>query len=126
MYLYTLFNHILIFTAAMLLTLPSSYAFVAKDGDRILIIDRYGEKWDITQAATIGFKPHRFQYGIGRYAFTPLNDNHLADNQAKVSQNLRVIGVTDGQEAQAYSVPKLSGHEIANTTIGSKPIAAGY
>ena len=126
MYSLTIFYNMLIIAVAMLLSLPSSYAFVKKDGDQIFIVDRYGEKWDVTQAASIGFKPHRFQYGIGRHAFTPLNDNHLDEPQAKVSQNLRVIGVTDGQEAQAYSVSKLSGHEIANTTIGSQPIAAGY
>ena len=40
--------------------------------------------------------------------------------------NTRIIGIFRDNEAQAYSVPKLSYHEIANSIIGNKPIAAGY
>ncbi len=29
-------------------------------------------------------------------------------------------------EAQAYSIPRLRGHEIASSRIGSKAIAVGY
>jgi len=38
----------------------------------------------------------------------------------------RVIGVSDGETAQAYSVPKLRYHEVANTVIGGSAIAVGY
>ena len=33
---------------------------------KTFITDRTGEKWDVSQAANIGFDPRRFQYGIGR------------------------------------------------------------
>jgi hypothetical protein len=100
-------------------------AFVTREKGKALIIDQTGEKWDVTQATSIGFDPHRFQYGIGRNAFTPLNDSHLKDTPS-FSRRYRVIGIADGAEAQAYSVSRLRRHEIANTTLGSKPIAVGY
>ncbi len=37
-----------------------------------------------------------------------------------------MIGVSDGKTAQAYSVSKLSRHEVANTMLGDAPIAVGY
>jgi hypothetical protein len=75
---------------------------------------------------SIGFKPERFQFGIGRNAFTPLDDSYLSDDADISDRNTRIIGVEDGSQAQAYSVPKLRHHEIANSKIGSKPIAVGY
>ena len=102
------------------------YSFVQEDGNKTYIVDRTGERWDITQAKSIGFKPERFQYGIGRNAFTPLDDSQLSDDIFAVSKNLRIIGIAEGSQAQAYSIPKLGRHEIANTKIGSKPIGVGY
>lgn len=101
-------------------------AFVIRKGGKYYIEDHTGERWDVTQAKSIGFKSEGFQYGIGRNAFTPLDDSSLADDTSSVYHNPRVIGVSDGTEARAYSVPKLVHHEIVNTRIGDKPIAAGY
>ena len=101
-------------------------ASVIRDGKKVYIEDHTGERWDVTQAKSIGFRPEGFQYGIGRNAFTPLDDSSLADDTSAAFHNPRVIAVTDGTEAKAYSVPKLVHHEIANTRIGEKPIAAGY
>lgn len=101
-------------------------ASVVRDGKKVYIEDYNGERWDVSQAQTIGFKPELFQYGIGRNAFTPLDDSLLAEDTSSLSHNPRVIGVTDGNEAHAYSVHKLRYHEIANSHIGEKPIAAGY
>lgn len=103
-----------------------THGLVKESGDRVAIVDRWGEHWDVTQAKSIGFKPEGFQYGIGRNAIKPLNDDHLTDKQEGMTERLRVIGVKEGDHAQAYSVPRLVHHEIANTTIGSKPIAVGY
>ena len=104
----------------------TAFSSVLREADKIYIVDRTGERWDVTQAKSIGFDPHGFQYGIGREAFTPLDESYLSDDTFFVSRGLRVIGVTGGTEAHAYSVPKLRRHEIANTTIDSKPIAVGY
>jgi len=102
------------------------FSFVDQKGDKTYIVDRTGERWDITQAKSIGFKPEGFQYGIGRNAFTTLDDKDVGDKTDSLSPGLRVIGVSDGSDTQAYSVRKLVRHEIANVTLGSRPIAAGY
>jgi hypothetical protein len=42
------------------------------------------------------------------------------------SHSLRILGVVEESEAKAYSVPRLRGHEIANSQIASKPIAVAF
>lgn len=101
-------------------------ATVQRDGDSVFIVDQHGEQWDVTQAEQMGFEPERFQYGIGRDAFTPLDESLLTDDARGVAPGTRVIGIARGAEAQAYSVRKLSRHEVANTSIAEKPIAVGY
>ena len=90
------------------------------------IVDLHGERWDVTQAQSLGFDPRRFRHGIGRNAFTPLDDSQLKDKSPLVSSNTRVIGISDGKEARAYSVPRLYRHEVANSSIGDQAIAAAY
>lgn len=97
-----------------------------KAGDKTYIVDRTGERWDITQAAAIGFKPGGFQYGIGRNAIVPLDASNLKDNTTSPPGNQRVIGVENGTDAHAYVVRKLTRHEVANTHLGDIPIAAAY
>ncbi len=113
--------------SACLYTLQgNSYSFILKEGDQTFIIDRQGEQWDITQAVSIGFKPENFQFGLGRNAFTPLDDSFLRNQTENMPSDLRILGVSDDAEVRAYSIPRLRGHEIANSVIGSKPIAVGY
>ncbi|MBW2369614.1 MAG: DUF3179 domain-containing protein [Deltaproteobacteria bacterium] len=100
-------------------------AVFMKDGNSF-IVDRYGEKWDVTQAKSLGFEPKGFQYGIGRNAILPLDGKSLSGKTEKTSNRLRVIGVANDDEAHGYSVRKLVRHEIANTTLGSTKIAAAY
>jgi hypothetical protein len=122
----TFISFILFLCFAYFITSGTAFSSVLREADKIYIVDQIGERWDVTQAKSIGFDPHGFQYGIGREAFTPLDESYLSDDTFFVSRDLRVIGVTGGTEAHAYSVPKLKRHEVANTTIGSKPIAVGY
>jgi hypothetical protein len=93
---------------------------------KVYIYDQTGAKWDVTQAVSLGFVPEKFQYGMGKDFFTPLDDSQLSESVADVSENLRIIGVVEGGESQAYSVPRLSRHEISNNTIQGKPVAVGY
>ena len=111
---------------AAIATLGGAFSRVVHEGDSTFIIDRHGERWDVTQARSLGFMPERFQHGIGRNAFTPLDDSSLKDNSDSASQSLRVIGVSDGKQANAYSVPRLWRHEVANSSLGDKKIAAAY
>ncbi|NIO03667.1 MAG: DUF3179 domain-containing protein [Proteobacteria bacterium] len=105
---------------------PAFFSRVMREDGKTYILDATGERWDVTQAESIGFKPEGFQYGLGKNAFTPLDDSYLTDDTDRVSQRLRVLGVVENAEAQAYSIPRLRGHEIANSRIGSKAIAVGY
>ena len=106
--------------------LDRSPSVVMQEGERTYLVDRLGERWDITQAVSIGFKAKYFQYGLGRNAFVPLDDRSLDDKNADVPSALRILGVSEGADARAYSIPTLTGHEIANSKVGSKPIAVGY
>ena len=111
---------------AALSPLEAAFSRVIQEGNSTYIVDLHGERWDVTQAKSIGFVPGRFQHGIGRNAFTPLDDSYFSDNAPKVSHSLRVIGISDSKEANAYSVRRLWRHEVANSRIGDKPIAAAY
>ena len=99
---------------------------VIKDDARIWLVDRTGERWDITQAVSLGFEPGGFQFGIGRNAIRPLDDGSLTSGDRHLYAGTRVIGVHNGPEAHAYVVRKLTRHEIANTALGDMPIAAAY
>ena len=117
------FPVILLFSLVLIQT---GAADVIEDNGRTYLIDQTGERWDIAQARSIGFEPRYFEFGIGRNAFRPLNESDWNSGVDNDVSNFRVIGVADGDEAHAYSVPKLSHHEIANTMLASNPILAGY
>jgi hypothetical protein len=51
----------------------------------VYLVDRHGERWDITQAKSIGFEPGRFEFGIGRNAFRPLSDNDWSHDDKKTN-----------------------------------------
>jgi hypothetical protein len=104
----------------------AAFSSVIEEGGKTYIVDRTGERWNVTQAGSIGFSPERFQYGIGRNTIPPLDNSHFSVGPYRVPEGLRVIGVTEGPAVQAYSVPNLTRHEIANTEIGGKKIAVGY
>lgn len=101
-------------------------SFVQREGSKVFIVDRLGERWDVTEAEGIGFQPGGFQYGIGRNAFETLDDSFLAENSSGVPGWARVIGISQGTDAKAYSVARLSRHEISNSELDGKPVAVGY
>jgi hypothetical protein len=108
------------------IVLSQAFSKVIEEKGKTYIVDWHGERWEISQAMTIGFEPHRFQHGIGRNAFTPLDDSHFSQDNTKVQRNTRVIGIAEGDRANAYAVSKLWRHEVANSFIGEKPITAAY
>jgi hypothetical protein len=106
--------------------IPIVAAEIIEERDQTYLIDQIGERWDISQAVSIGFKPSRFEFGIGRNAFRPLSESDWSNSVGNSKRNFRIIGIADGDEAHAYSVSKLARHEIANTMLDSDPIAVGY
>ncbi|NIS75368.1 MAG: DUF3179 domain-containing protein [Deltaproteobacteria bacterium] len=117
---------VIVITFFFLFATMVSRAKVIQDGDKSYIVDMTGERWDVTQAVSLGFDPSGFQYGIGKNAFTPLDDSHLAEGDENVPGYVRVIGVDDGKSGKAYSVGRLSRHEIANSERGSEKVAVAY
>ncbi len=101
-------------------------ATVIEERGKSWIVDQGGERWDVTQAKSLGFDPEGFQYGIGRNAFTPLDDTRVREEDGKMPGLTRVIGTREGSSPRAYSVPTLRSHEVANSNLGGKPIAVGY
>ncbi len=104
----------------------TAFSPVLKEDERTYIVDRTGKRWDISQALSLGFKPDKFQYGLGKDAFTPLDDTHLSSDSNNVPESLRVIGVAEGNDSRAYSVSRLRRHEISNSMLSNKPVAVGY
>ena len=82
-----------IFLTGFFYLMGSAPAFsgVLQDGEKTYIVDRHGERWDVTQAMSIGFEPGRFRHGIGRNAFTPLDDSSLSEDTSSARLNQRVI-----------------------------------
>lgn len=99
---------------------------VIKEDERIYIVDRTGERWDVTQAVSLGFDPDGFDFGLGKNAFSPLDDSLLTNNTADVPGSARIIGVADGSGAKAYTISRLLRHEISNSSIGKEPVAVSY
>ena len=108
------------------LLVPQAASAVFKEDGQTFLVDRTGERWDITQAVSIGFDPTHFEFGIGRHAFNPLDDADWEPGADPEGAEMRVIGVAGNGDAHAYSVNKLRYHETANTFLGSEAIVAGY
>lgn len=89
-------------------------------------MDQTGERWDISQAVSIGFNPNEFEFGIGRNAFDPLDQTQLKPASGHHTSRMRIIGVAGAGDAHAYSTEKLRYHETANTFLGSAAIVAAY
>jgi hypothetical protein len=104
----------------------NALAGILKKGDKTFLVDQTGYRWDITQAVSIGFDPKKFEFGIGKNAFNPLEEGDFKLDSKKNHPKMRVIGVAGEGDAHAYAVDKLWRHETANTFLGSIPIVAGY
>jgi hypothetical protein len=107
-------------------SLNNGHCLVIKEKDRTFLVDMTGEKWDISQAVSIGFDPVKFQFGLGKDAIKPLDDSNFGKSTQKVPPDLRILGVNKNNISKAYSIPKLSRHEVANSSIEAVPIAAAY
>jgi hypothetical protein len=50
----------------------------------------------------------------------------LTNDTTNIAKNTRVIGVTDGSTAKAYTISRLLGHEVSNSSIGFEAVAVSY
>ena len=78
------YNMYFLLVAVLVFIIPAKFGFssITREGDRIYITDLTGEKWEITQAVSLGFKPEGFNHGIGKHALdrksTRLNSSHYS------------------------------------------------
>jgi len=100
--------------------------FVIRQGGRVYIVDATGQRWEVSQAESLGLPPRHFGHGLGRDAFTPLDDSALSPDASSIKDGTRVIGISAGDEAKAFPVDRLKKHEVANSTLGGRPVAVGY
>ena len=102
-----------------------------EDGDKILLVDQTGKKWDITHAVHgYGMDPARFHFGVGPFAIPPiLNPLMLTPGKPGYppdDESFRVIGVVLGEEIRAYSIRKMSVVEVANEVFKEATVAVAY
>jgi hypothetical protein len=113
-------------TAHLLYSGCTSLSPSDRGDDKSSLVDLTGERWKIDQAISLGFSPAKFGYGVGRDYFPPLDDSYLRDEATRAFPHTRIIGLARGNEARAYTVSRLTSHEVSNSVIGSEPIAVGY
>ena len=121
-------KNICLFLLLAVVFLPPAFAasYVVTEGGHTYIVDQRGERWDVTTAKKAGYNPYYFKYGMGRFAFTPLDDSALSTKHPYISRRLRVIAFTDDEGGRAFSVDKLRRHEVANSWQNGIPVAVGY
>ena len=107
----------------------------SRSGDGpIFIIDRHGERFDITHAVeSYGMAPSGFEFGIGKNAIPPINHpemirSHEPDYPSARSRQAKqpIIGARFEGDARGYAIRQLVRHEIVNETIGHTEAAVAY
>ncbi len=103
-----------------------------EEGDgRFTIIDRTGKRWDVSHAfQNYQMNPDEFQFGVGPNAIRPiLNPRHLEPGQSGYPADhstFLILGTTLENETRAYSIDKLSFHEVADEKFGDVHVAVAY
>jgi hypothetical protein len=98
---------------------------------KIYVTDRTGKKWDVTHAVeNYGFDTKNFQYGLGPYAITPINNPEMLSpgepGYPADSSSEAIIGLNIEGDARAYPIRTLSRHEVVNDRVGGKDVAVVY
>ncbi len=95
------------------------------------ITDRTGKTWDVTHAfEKYGFIPQSFQYGLGPFAITPINNPQMLSpgdsGYPQDSDSFTILGTTLNGFTRAYPIWVMSRHEVANERFGQGHVAVAY
>lgn len=100
----------------------------------IHLVDRYGERFDITHAVRhYNMRKEWFEFGIGKNTIRPINHPHMiAPGESGYpatsgwGSGPRVIGVSIEGETRSYPIDVLARHEVCNETIGNTQAAVAF
>lgn len=99
--------------------------------DPIIITDRHGEDFDITNAV-LRYQLHEqwWGHGIGRHAIQPINDPRFLEegDAGYPDQNntTSIMGVAIDDQFHAYAIHDLLDKEVVNDRIGDAYFSATY
>ena len=100
----------------------------------IYLVDRYGDRFDITHAVRhYNMRKEWFEFGIGKNTIRPINHPHMIGpgesgypSTSRWRSGPRVIGVSIDGDTRSYHVDVLVSHEVCNETIGNTQVAVAY
>ena len=87
------------------------------------------EWFDVTDAI---IPPEKFNHGIGKDRIRAIDDPVFVDpgdkrlKRHRIDGKTPVIGYVHNGEAKAYPLDLMRRHELANDTIGGKPVTVGF
>lgn len=100
--------------------------FVQRHGGHVYIVDPVGQRWEVSQAESMGFSPCKFSHRVGNDVSVSTDRASLSADAAEVTDDSRVMGVFSGGEARAYLVSSSRPHEVINDAIGGSAVAVVY
>ena len=100
----------------------------------IYLVDRYGERFDITHAVQhYNMRKQWFEFGIGKNTIQPINHPDMIEpgesgypSSSGWGSGPRVIGTSIDGDERSYPVDVLIRHEVCNETIGNTQAAVAY
>ena len=97
----------------------------------ILIVDRTGKEWDITNAALrYGMISDRWGHGLGQNSIPPVLEPRMLErgdpSYPRDDEGFEIMGVAVGEDARGYRIGDLMNREVADDVVGDQPIAVTY
>lgn len=100
----------------------------------IYLVDRYGDRFDITHAVRhYNMRKEWFEFGIGKNTIRPINHpDMIAPGErgypatSRWGSGPRVIGTSINGDTRSYPIDVLVSHEVCNETIGNTQVAVAY
>jgi hypothetical protein len=104
---------------------------VETDTTGTFIVDQTGKRWEISHAVRrYGFEPAKFQFGLGPNVIRPVLEPKMIrpgqPGYPDAGSSLLVLGTSFEEDARAYSIRKLSFHEVADEKFDDVHVAVAY
>jgi len=112
-------------------TTASNSVEVSEGGNKIILTDQTGKKWDVSHAVKkYGFEINRFEFGLGPFAIRPFIDPEFLSpgdtGYPADGADFLIMGTDIGGDARAYRITDMSWHEVADDQFGEAHVAVAY